>query len=88
MRDMSIYDAYQQYKVLEIRDYSAGEAFSLVKIYFETLLRMFKEFKEEVELPDAIKSKFEEHEYWLHLEAKYKLEKLLGKMDLSHLFEK
>ena len=87
MKDMSIYDAAQRYKVIECRDYSAGEAFSLVKVYFEKLCQMFKDFKNSNELPDAVKSKFEEHEYYLHLEAKYKLEKLLGKMDLSHLFE-
>lgn len=87
LKDMNIYEASQKYKVLECRDYSSGEAFALVKVYFERLLKMFLEFKKEmVDLPDGVKSKFEEYEYWLHLESRYKLEKLLGAMDLSHLF--
>lgn len=88
MNDISISDACEMYVVLEIKTYTAGEAFGIVKQYFERLLDMFKRFKESAdELPDAVKSKFEEFEQWLFLESKYKLTKMLQKTDLSELFK-
>lgn len=87
MKDMTVAEACEIYPVLENKDYTAGEAFGIVKQYFEKLLDMFKHFKETAnEIPDGVKSKFEEFEYWLFLEAKYKLTKLLHETDLSGLF--
>lgn len=87
LKDISVVDAAQKYNLLKPRSYTAQEAFPLVKGYFEKLNALFIAFKREVKLPDSVKSKFEEYEYWLHLESKYKLAKMLETVDLGNLFE-
>lgn len=74
--DVSMADAVRLFKVLEVKDYNAYEAFSIVRVYFKKLIEMFDAVKESV--PADVASKFEEYQYNLRLEADYKLARFLA----------
>ena len=77
--DCCICEASESYKILPCdRDYSKKEAFSLVKIYFEKLREVIKEFKaSHPELPSGVVSELDNYDYWLFLEGEYKIKRFL-----------
>lgn len=55
--------------------FSYDEALSYVSKYFNDLIDLFKESKKGI--PDFIKAKFDEYQYYLFKEANYKIEHMM-----------
>lgn len=76
--DISIKDAISAVDVLDCREYTSQEAFSIVQKYFIILRKLFEGIKEENIFAPGIISEFESFEYWLYIEAEYKLKNWLS----------
>lgn len=57
-------------------NYKCKEVFNAIDIMFNDLYKVYTQVSEECEYSD-IKSKFDEHQYWLRIEAMYKNKKRL-----------
>ena len=72
--DVSISDAIASYELLPIQDYSRKEAFIYVFKAFNEIIRIMEEIKPAMK--NYVVSKFEEIQYYLDIEANYKIKRL------------
>lgn len=69
-------EAYPSINTATISEgFSYDEALSYVSKYFNDLIDLFKEAKKGI--PDFIKAKFDEYQYYLFKEANYKIEHMM-----------
>ena len=69
-------ESYPSINTATISDgFSYDEALSYVSKYFNDLIDLFKEAKKGI--PDFIKAKFDEYQYYLFKEANYKIEHMM-----------
>lgn len=79
-QDVSIKEAIEQYNLLDCRDYTRKEAFNYVYKAFNEIINIMDDLKETI--PGFITGKFEEIQYYLNIEANYKITRLFkAKLD-------
>lgn len=72
--DVSIKEAIETFSLLEIKDYSRKEAFNYVYRAFNEIIKIMDDLKPQMK--DFVVSKFEEIQYYLQIEANYKIVRL------------
>ena len=76
IKEPTIEEALEDFKALEVKDYSKFECYTLVQDMFNELFEDMEQCKKEV--PDYLKNLIEEYEAKLVIESKFKIAHLLN----------
>lgn len=76
VREPTISECAEKYEVIDTTNRSAIDCYKIVFEYFNDIIDLMDIVKEQC--PDWLKSKIEEHQYALNIEANFKIKHLLG----------